>query len=235
MRWIVTTPLSDGEIRSLQALLSPDEKARADGFHFEADRIAYTAAHALTRSVLAGLTQRPPLSWQFQLGPFSKPEPVSEAGEPEIGLSLSHTRGLAVMAASIALRIGVDAEPAERRAPLEIVQDYFTAEEAKDLNSCHTIQKDARFFAFWTAKEAYVKATGTGLGTPFNSFSVALDPPRLCFGSDDVEPSHWAFCQFTLDTGHVVALAVETKGGPCPPIDKAPADFEFLGQLAGKA
>ncbi|WP_257149478.1 4'-phosphopantetheinyl transferase family protein [Bacillus cereus] len=44
--------------------------------------------------------------------------------------------------------------------------------EIEDLNLKVLTEKNDYFYDLWTLKESYIKAIGTGLSTPFNSFTI---------------------------------------------------------------
>ena len=97
---------------------------------------------------------------------------VSEKGKPSLfycpyQFSISHTDGLCVVAVSID-EVGVDVEKIK---PYRLkIERIFTPLDCEFINGSE--QKERTFYQIWTSKEAYVKASGTGLSTPFNSFEV---------------------------------------------------------------
>ncbi len=97
---------------------------------------------------------------------------VSEKGKPSLfycpyQFSISHTDGLCVVAVSID-EIGIDVEKIK---PYKLkIERIFTSLDCEFINGSE--QKERTFYQIWTSKEAYVKALGTGLSTPFNSFEV---------------------------------------------------------------
>ena len=87
---------------------------------------------------------------------------------PDLYISISHSGNYAVCIASDT-EAGVDIQQI-RKANFRIAQRYFTREE------CEYIGNDElRFFDLWAKKESYVKALGTGITIPLNSFSVLDD------------------------------------------------------------
>src|SRR5439155_12126764 len=86
--------------------------------------------------------------------------------------------GLIVCACTGSGVVGVDTEHLERdRAPLDIADRYFSAAEASELQASPPEQRAERFFYYWTLKESYIKAIGTGLSTPLDRFSFNLARP----------------------------------------------------------
>jgi 4'-phosphopantetheinyl transferase len=72
------------------------------------------------------------------------------------------------------------------------------------------------FFRAWTRKEAYLKAIGSGITVPLDSFevSVARDVPAALLwvrGQPD-EPSQWSMCEFRPDPGALATIAIEGNG-----------------------
>ncbi len=97
---------------------------------------------------------------------------IGEKGKPSLfycpyQFSISHTDGLCVVAVSID-EVGVDVEKIK---PYKLkIERIFTPLDCELIDGSE--QKDKTFYQIWTSKEAYVKALGTGLSTPFNSFEV---------------------------------------------------------------
>ena len=84
---------------------------------------------------------------------------------PDLFINLSHSGDYAVCAAADC-EVGIDIQQM-RRANFRIAEKYFTKEEREYIGS-----SEARFFELWSKKESRLKATGTGITIPLNSFSV---------------------------------------------------------------
>jgi 4'-phosphopantetheinyl transferase len=73
-------------------------------------------------------------------------------------------------------------------------------------------RRRARFFAYWTLKEAYIKARGMGLALPLHAFSFLLDvaPPIRVVLSPELNDNaaHWQFERLAPEPPHYGALAV---------------------------
>jgi 4'-phosphopantetheinyl transferase len=63
------------------------------------------------------------------------------------------------------------------------------------------------FYRCWTRKEAYVKALGSGLSTPLDSFrvSVAADEPVRFKRLPEGSPA-WSLYDLEVEEGYVAAL-----------------------------
>jgi len=83
---------------------------------------------------------------------------------------------------------------------VETMGDQLTALEHRLISSAANEEQGLeRFFWMWTAKEAYTKALGLGLGFDFRrvEFNPTLDILRV----DGVVPNGWRFNKFTVVQG----------------------------------
>jgi 4'-phosphopantetheinyl transferase len=157
----------------LAGYLSPDERARADRFHFPRDRRRYLAARGTLREILGAYLERAPAALAFAYGPQGKPalDPPDAAG---LDFNLSHSADIALFALARGRPVGVDVEAARDLSDMPgVAARVMTAAE---LAAFEALPEDARppaFFAHWTRKEAYMKAVGAGFSLPPESFAVA--------------------------------------------------------------
>jgi 4'-phosphopantetheinyl transferase len=204
--------LTPDAIAEDETLLQPDERERANRFHFERDRRMYIGAHALLRRALSRHAPVDPAAWRFVASEHGRPEIGGPAGAPRLRFSLSHTRGIAACAVAAEIDIGFDVEDAAREAPLEVAR-RFAPSEIADLSSLPAGEREERFFVYWTLKEAYVKARGLGLAIPLDEFAFDLSAPniRVSFGSGCVDDEKlWRFESWLIDGAHRAALAMKS-------------------------
>jgi 4'-phosphopantetheinyl transferase len=190
--------------------LDANELARAGRFHFERDRIIYTAAHWLLRSALAEAGGLPAAAWRFANGPHGKPRIDPALGHDALSFNLSHTKALVACAITSGTEIGIDVELMEpRRSGLDIAEYYFSAAEVKLLHAMPAALQMRTFFRLWTLKESLIKTTGEGLQRALDSFSFALDPVAVAFHPDDAdEVARWTFWELQPTAQHAAALAI---------------------------
>ncbi len=97
---------------------------------------------------------------------------VNEYGKPCIEngahFSLSHCKHLAVCAVSDAV-CGVDIE-VPRKDSIKLAKRFFTENEYSRI--AESDDPDGLFCRYWVIKESYLKAIGTGMNTPLNSFEA---------------------------------------------------------------
>jgi 4'-phosphopantetheinyl transferase len=195
-------------------LLSAEEARRAERYTHPEARRQFVLGRALLRTALARYTGDDPKSLEFDYNPRGKPSLRSPPDMP-LEFSLSHTRGLAVCAVALGHAVGVDAESRQRHrtlSPLELARRYFAPAETAALAGLPAEAQFAAFLDFWTLKEAFVKARGTGLAVPLADFAFSLfpdRPPTIAFsGPGPDRPEAWQFAQPRLAAGYHVAVAV---------------------------
>jgi 4'-phosphopantetheinyl transferase len=225
VRWIVP-PADNVVAMELRSLLDDDERKRADRFRFDADRNSYITAHALLRSMLSRQCGIAPPEWRFRIEPGGKPEIDPAHGQPSLRFSLSHTHCMAACAVGRTHDLGVDVEVCRTAVPVvDLARKYFAPAEANLIADLPPPQQRVMFYRIWTLKEAYLKATGTGIAAPLDGFSFALDPVSINFitaGAD--RPEAWQFAEFQPGPRHRLALAVHCPAASPVQIDLAAGD-----------
>jgi 4'-phosphopantetheinyl transferase len=157
-----------------RALLPGDEVARCDRFVFAEGRRQCLISRMLVRTVLSSYTSHDPAVWRFVENGYGKPA-IAHPEDCPLRFNLSHTTGLVVCAVSRSYEVGVDAEDCQRRlADESIAQHYFAPEEVASLEATLPDERPQRFLEFWTLKEAFLKAHGSGLSIPLKDFGFVL-------------------------------------------------------------
>lgn len=194
-----------------EGLLSDDERSKKDRFLFAPLRRDYLLTRALARTVLSEKLSIPAPELRFGANEYGRPHVL---GHPRLSFNISHTDGLIVLAVAQMGEIGVDVERlGTGRASSQVAEFSFTAEEAAALRACAPAQRDEAFVSYWTLKESYMKARGTGFATSPSSFAFDLSterairfiPPR-----DDTGDSSTHFCLFQPLDSHLCALCVRS-------------------------
>jgi 4'-phosphopantetheinyl transferase len=211
--WHAALDREEKVLGRLESRLSPDEKARADRFHFVNDRNRFVAARGLLRELLGKYLLQAPAGLEFSYGEHGKPS--LSGGDASSGLcfNLSHSAGLVVYAIAKERNLGIDVEHIRpESAGDDIAKRYFSAREVSDLQTLPPEAKVEGFFHCWTRKEAYLKATGMGLQIPLDSFVVSLFPEKPAQFLGGVEP-RWHLAAHDPAEGYVAAVVYD--GAPC--------------------
>jgi 4'-phosphopantetheinyl transferase len=197
-------------LRAQRDLLTEEEIARMERFHFERDRDLFLATRLLVRTTLSRYQEVAPADWRFTANSHGRPE-ISFPGSA-LRFNLSNTLGLVVCAVARSREVGIDVERIARRAPLDVADRYFAADEVAALRALPPGEQERRFFDYWTLKESYIKARGLGLALPLEQFAFFLGSaePRLVvdptLGDDG---GRWHFVQRLVTNEHLLALCVE--------------------------
>lgn len=160
--------------------LSEDERARAARFIRQQDHVRYVLAHGGLRVVLSRYLRIGPDDIELSRSKAGKPFVMGKlGGQSAITFNMSHAHGRALIAVSKGQEVGVDLE--KIRSDVEVAklsERYFApSEHATIMQSTHE-QRPARFFRYWVAKEAVLKAQGIGLR--------ALSQCEILMGADGV-------------------------------------------------
>jgi 4'-phosphopantetheinyl transferase len=183
-----------------RALLSADERERADRFHFARDPDRFTAARATLRRVLGGYLGRAPDQLVFAYSSHGKP---SIAG---LAFNVSHSNELALFAVTRGREIGVDVEWHRPDVDVpSVARGSFSISEQEALFARPPAEQITAFYRTWARKESYIKAHGDGLSLPLGSFSVLTDDALR----------GWEIRDLAIDAGYSAALAITS---PCPPV-----------------
>jgi 4'-phosphopantetheinyl transferase len=194
----------------LVGLLDVAEQKRAARFLFDRDRRLYLSAHALKRLMLTAAAGGAvaPGAWTFKTDGQGKPR---VACRPAPQFNLSHCDGLTACAVSAWIELGIDVESVERCAPLELAATCFAPAEQAWLRSQPAAARPLGFFQLWTLKEAFIKATGSGLAQSLDAFAFSFNPLRVTFANPALgDPSAWHFAQRRVGDRHILAVAWRT-------------------------
>lgn len=215
--WLADLDRPPVPLPQLDALLDPDERARAARFHFEVHRHRFTAGRGLLRLLLGRFLGRPPAELRFGYGAKGKPFLVDPPAELRFNLSNS-ANGL-LIAVARERELGADLESLRPLSDADaLVERFFAPGERETYRRTAPEERLPCFYSGWTRKEAYVKARGDGLSLPTTEFEVALaraEPPCLVrFDREPEELGRWSFAAFEPARGFLGALAAE--GEPAP-------------------
>lgn len=154
------------------ALLSAEERQRADRFRTDLLRARFVAAHAALRLLLGRALDISADRLRFRQNSWGKPE----LAEGDLRFNLSHSGPWAVVALAWGIEVGVDVETVSHQPPLEVAGIAYSAAERAALSGLSGEGLTAAFYAVWTRKEALSKGIGRGFSFDFTGFTVSADP-----------------------------------------------------------
>ena len=207
--WHAALDRDEKTLLSFESTLSPEEKTRADRFHFVNDRNRFVAARGVLRELLGKYLNRSPAGLEFSYGKHGKPFLSGERASNGLNFNLSHSAGLAVYAIARERNLGIDVEHIRAgSAGEDIARRFFSAREVSDLQSLPAESRVQGFFHCWTRKEAYLKATGMGLQIALDSFAVNLLPDKPAEFLSGVEP-RWHLAAYHPAQGYAAAVVYD--------------------------
>lgn len=210
--WRVALERAQEDLERDRALLSPDERRRADRYRFPVHARRFVAGRASLRRILGAYLETDPGGIVFAYGPDGKPR----LAEPEARLrfNVAHSADVALVAVAERREVGVDLERVRRGIPhRRLAKRFFSPPEVAALEAFATPFHEAAFFATWARKEAYVKARGEGLARWLRHFAVSVEPsaerPALAVPERPREAERWTLRTIDVGPGFAAAIAIE--------------------------
>jgi 4'-phosphopantetheinyl transferase len=178
--WGFSLDGSPSFVKQCRSWLSEDECGRAARFIRQQDHVRFVLAHGGLRVVLARYLGIGPDVVEMYRSEVGKPSLTRESlGQPAVTFNMSHAHGRALIAVSKGQEIGVDLE--RIRSDVEVAklsERFFAPSEHATIMQSTQEQRAVRFFRYWVAKEAVLKAQGVGLR--------ALSQCEILLGADGV-------------------------------------------------
>jgi 4'-phosphopantetheinyl transferase len=214
--------ISPAQERACLGLLSDDERARWRRFLVPHAQLQYLVTRALVRTTLSRYADIAAAAWRFETNSFGRPHLSPQHAVRNLHFNVSNTRGLIVCAVARHDEIGVDVEFGSRDVDIEgVARSVFAPAEQADVRVARADNQLGRFYAYWTLKEAYIKARGMGLSLPLDAFWFELDGPSPILRvtercADTAE--RWRFYRYAPTDDHIMAVAVATRPGVEPSV-----------------
>jgi 4'-phosphopantetheinyl transferase len=205
---------SEAMLSNARALLSDDERERADRFHFKKDRDRFIVARAALRDILSRYLHVAAAEIKFCYNKYGKPALRDEFGGEGLSFNLAHSNEIALYVIAQAKWVGIDVEHVRELDDFEsIAEQFFSKDEVSAFKNIAGNLRATAFFNYWTHKEAYVKAQGEGLSRPLDSFTISFVEGQratiLDMDDEFHESSKWSLFSLSPGTGYVGALIVE--------------------------
>ncbi|WP_322034970.1 4'-phosphopantetheinyl transferase family protein [Burkholderia cenocepacia] len=158
------------------AALSGDERARAARFLRHEDAVRSAATRAALRDVLGAALGIAPRAVAIVVDASGRPS-LDRAHRASLDFNVSHAGDHALIAWAPAGRVGVDIEGCNRAADWRaLTREVCAPAEVTYLDSLPGGTREREFMRVWSAKEALLKALGTGIVGGLRAFAVV--PPR---------------------------------------------------------
>jgi 4'-phosphopantetheinyl transferase len=187
------------------------EKARANAIKDPLRQSHYVQTHGRLRLLLAQTLNESPDKINITTTKYGKPYLVDY---PHVVFNLAHSDNRVMIAISEGCQLGVDIERCKPRTTLPLLANKCFADiELCYWNKLPEVQKIREFYRFWTRKEAFVKATGRGIGLGLRHCVINPENPSklLDIPSECGRASHWTIQDIQLGKSFCAAVATNKK------------------------
>ena len=212
--WRANLDLPMIEIERLAAILSTDEIAKANKFHFIEHRKRFIAARGILRQLLGNYLEIRPNKIKFEYSGYGKPRLAASMDDSSLQFNVSHSLNYALYGFTNNHLIGVDLEfLREIKDAAELAKRFFTAGEFQSIADLTGRERQKAFFQIWTAKEAYFKAIGTGLSGSLTDIELSFEGENLKLFAikENIHAiSNWSIHNYVPAANYTATVAVDT-------------------------
>ena len=212
--WRGNLDLSRERVEKLALTLSTDEVERANRFYFQQHKERFIVGRGTLRTILASYLKTDPVTLQFEYNKRGKPRLGGDFSGHELQFNLSHSEGLVLYGFTRGHLLGIDVEYLSAGKDIEgIAQRFFTPREYAIIKELAEPEKQKAFFRCWTAKEAYLKAVGSGLAGSINSIEVSFLTEEaielLSIDKNSQAAANWSLLNIPLSQDYIATLAIK--------------------------
>jgi 4'-phosphopantetheinyl transferase len=145
--------------------LSDEERARAARFIRPEDQMRFTLSHGGLRAVLARYVGIDPAGLQLEARATGKPALLHpQGGHHALRFNLTHSHGRMLLAVANGEEVGIDLEQIRNNVEaLKLAERFYAPAEYERIRSVRASDHAMQFYRLWVAKEAFLKAQGTGI------------------------------------------------------------------------
>ena len=207
--WTINLDVSDEILSQYLCDLREDEKYRSEQFRRSEDRINFIVSRAVLKRLIASRIAVPVSEIIFKKNKFGKPQLKDYQ---KLQFNLSHSGKVGVIGFTKNSRIGVDVELMKEDLEFEsMAKHHFSAEEYQLLLQQSGKRLRDYFYRCWTRKEALIKAEGSGISYPLDSFVVSMDSSdtaEIISFKDATEMRNWSIHTFAPRENYVAAVVI---------------------------
>ncbi len=208
--WLVKRDKKSYEHR-YKSLLDQSEQKKAASMSSEQQRIRFIEVRAKLRWILAGHLKVDAKTLLFSLAEQGKPFLPKY---PDCYFNLSHSGDYLAIAVTEIGEVGIDIEQLKQKSDFyPLVKRCFAEVEQNYWLGLPESQKCVEFYRFWTRKEAFVKATGRGIGLGLNQCVISPDDPRKMLEVPDAygPETDWWIHDLDCPEGLSGAIAIQAR------------------------
>jgi 4'-phosphopantetheinyl transferase len=204
--WRYTVNEQDYAAEKTNPILSVEERERATRFIQEHHAIKYVCNHRFMRNVLAPYFNMLAAEIKFSHTALGKPYIENS----KLFFNLSHRNKYGLLAIFKDAEVGVDIEYIKELQDVATFSSYSFSEQEKAIIFSNDKTNPEILFTFWAFKEAYIKATGTGLSVDISKINLAdfFDKETNVMHDDH---KLWTLKHLNAEEGYKAAFATAGK------------------------
>ena len=224
--WIVLLNEWDSHLSELKALLSAEEIERAKRLKVRDKQEQSICSRGILRILLSSYLDNAPANIPIQTTQDGKPY-LERSG---LRFNVSHSGNRLLCGIARNFQIGIDIQQIYSIENIDTIsRNYFSEGERNYLRSQPSDQLKDHFFSIWTAKEAYLKAIGSGFQESPIRISTLPDKFRKDFFLDDdgskLKNRGWNIVSIEIDPEYKAAIAVSGEIQAIERIPFNPPDY----------
>jgi 4'-phosphopantetheinyl transferase len=201
------SPLPALPFGSAWALLSGNERERAERYTHPKARESYVGGRALARVLLGCACDAHPRDVVIAVRGGKPYLPL----HPTLHFSMSRSSGWAAFAIA-AEPVGVDIELSDAERPVEAIAAQLLHTGERELLAEATGRAHCRmFYRIWTQKEAVAKGLGRGFRLPFRTFRVGPAGGKVHFDTAPAGEPQWFSVTFDAIPNMILSLAIPRR------------------------
>ena len=206
--WRYTVNEQDYVAEKTAPILSIEERKKATRFIQEHHAVKYVCNHRFMRNVLGAYLNTPPSQIKFSHTPLGKPYIENS----NLFFNLSHRNKYGLLAIFKDAEVGVDIEYIKELQDVVTFSSYSFSEQEKAMIFSGNKTNTEILFTFWAFKEAFIKATGTGLSVDISKINLAdfFDKEANVMPDDN---KLWTLKRLNAEEGYKTAFATTGKVG----------------------
>ena len=204
--WQYAVNEQDYIAEKINPILSIEEREKSTRFIQEQHAIKYVCNHRFMRNVLGAYLNVLPAEIKFSHTALGKPY-IENAN---LFFNLSHRNKYGLLAIFKDAEVGVDIEYIKELQDVATFSSYSFSEQEKAMIFSDNKTNPEILFTFWAFKEAYIKATGTGLSVDISKINLAdfFDKETNIMPDDN---KLWTLKRLKAEVGYKAAFATIGK------------------------
>ncbi|MDJ0846653.1 4'-phosphopantetheinyl transferase family protein [Crocosphaera sp.] len=210
--WKTNLEQSSINVENSFKLLNAAEKNKAQRFRFEKHQKRFTIARSSLKRILSLYLSITPQKVEFKYNDYGKPQLLEQINKIDLQFNVSHSENIAIYGITCHYLIGVDVEYIRPMPEAEsLAKRFFSQNEFEHISRLSPEEKNREFFKLWTAKEAYLKAIGQGIGGGLEKVEIATDEPVRFVNLPETHQINYKLSYLNPHPNYLGAIAVENN------------------------